>query len=67
MSPAALRAESRRRFPLWSRSQRARWVLARLRAARLTPHYAKLLPMYAHQIGRRESVFAPRTLQEARQ
>lgn len=61
----SLRAQSRTMFPNWSRSQRARWVRAKLIAARVHPHYAHMLPMTAQQIPARRDEFAPRTLREA--
>lgn len=62
-----LRTESRRRWPNWSRSQRARWVRAKLIAARCVPHYARLLPLTAEAIPQRQHEFAARTLREALQ
>lgn len=58
---STLRAESRRRFPGWSRHMRAKWVLARLRAARIPPHWCKLVPLSA-PAAHADQQFAPRTL-----
>ena len=60
-----LRAQSRARFPAWSRKQRARWVLAKVYASRVHPHYARMLPLTIEQIPARRDEFAPRTLREA--
>lgn len=54
--------EALRRFPQWSNAQRERWVLAKLRAARLTPHYAKMLPLTVDAIPKSDAVFCPRVL-----
>lgn len=58
-----LRRRSRELFPTASRHLRAQWVLKRLRADRLPPHYASLLPLT--QPAAELCVFAPRTLAEA--
>lgn len=63
----SLRAQSRTMFPNWSRRQRARWVRAKLIAARCAPHYARLLPLTAEAIPQRQHEFAARTLREALQ
>lgn len=57
-----LRQEARTRYPTWSRAQQARWVLAKLRAARITPHWAKMVPLTVAEIPRPDSQFCPRTL-----
>lgn len=58
----SLRVESRARFPNWSRRMRAKWVLAKMRARRCTPHWARMVPMTADQIPRAETQFCLRTL-----
>lgn len=60
----SLRQQARERFPQWSRAQQARWVLAKRRAAKLDPKWARMIPLTADQIPPPNTQFTPRTLRE---